>query len=157
MLSQHAPCGVENRTRAQCVRMEPRHHVGIGAPRDKADLLAVRFVSYRKRELPCELAHLPLRMLTDREPHPAQLRLGKPVEDIGLVLVLVARPQQTVPTADRITLDARVVPGGDTVQSQRGHLLQQERELDGLVAGNAGIARSPHSVLSGAVADYSAI
>src|SRR5205809_7919301 len=99
MLPKHAPCGVENRTRAQCVRMEPRHHVGIGAPWDKADFLAVRFVSYRKRELPRQFAHLPLGMLADRELHPASLRLGKPVEAIGLVSVLAAWRQQTVPIA----------------------------------------------------------
>src|SRR5436309_7427405 len=117
MLPKHAPCGVENRTRAQCVRMEPRPHVGIGAPWDKADFLAVRFVSYRKRELPRQLAHLPPGMLPDREPHPAQLRLGKPVEDLGLVPVMAACPQQTVPTAHRITFAARVVPRRETVQS----------------------------------------
>src|SRR5438046_10499535 len=99
MLPKHAPCGVENRTRAQCVRMEPRHHVGIGAPWDKADFLAVRFVSYRKRELHRQLAHLPIGMLADRETHPAPLRVGQLGAGYALDRLLVAYPKRWVQPA----------------------------------------------------------
>src|SRR5947209_18755920 len=102
MLPKHAPCGVENRTRAQCVRMEPRHHVGIGAPWDKADFLAVRFVSYRKLELPRLFGHLPLGILADLKPHPAQLRLVKTEKNKGIDHDMDAHLKHNVHTAHRI-------------------------------------------------------
>src|SRR5881296_2252131 len=46
-----------------------------------------------------------------------------------------------------------VVTGHDSIQPQRRHFVQQEGELDGLIARNTGIGCTPMGILAGEVAD----
>ena len=65
----------------------------------------------------------------------------------------IAGSQQMVPTRQAVFLDPSIVTGYDSIQPQRRHFVQQEGELDGLIAGNTGIGRTPVGILAGKVAD----
>ena len=85
--------------------------VAVVAARHEADLLALRLVSGREPQLAGDLAHLGLGQLAEREPRVLELVLAEPVQEVGLVLGLVAGPQE--PGAAVIAGDPpRVVTGG---------------------------------------------
>src|SRR5579875_727179 len=87
-----------------------------------------------------------------READGRQLLLGEAREDVGLVLVAV-RAAQEPDAARRVARHPGVVARRQEVHPEPPHALEEERELDGAVAGDAGVRRPTAGVLAGEVPD----
>ena len=94
MLPHPLAVGVDDRPglrRPAAARPERAADVAVG---DEADALALGLVGRRETEVARDVAHLGLGQLAEREPGVRELVLAQAVEEVGLVLVLVARPQR---------------------------------------------------------------
>src|SRR5581483_8973779 len=100
---------------------------------DEAHVLAVRLVRRAQAQARGVGAYLGLRELTNREEDARELGLPEHVQHVGLVLGLVGATAQ-VPPAGVITVDARVVSGGDSVEAELAGPVQEPVELEVPVA-----------------------
>ena len=81
----------------------------------------------------------------EREARGGELLLVEPVQEVGLVLALVARAQQP-PAAGRAH-PARVVAGRDGARAERVRVIEERAELDLAVAQHVGVRRAAAAVL----------
>src|SRR3972149_8241653 len=89
-----APIAVEDGARFRYpARASPQRRPDVAA-RNEADALALGLVRGREAQAPRDLTDLRFRQLTKRKPSIPHLLLTEPVQEVGLVLVLVASPQK---------------------------------------------------------------
>ncbi|NLB14053.1 MAG: hypothetical protein GX826_08570, partial [Gammaproteobacteria bacterium] len=99
---------------------------------DETDAGRILFRMHRKTGLARQLAHLRLGQFTDGKQRGGQRFLPERVQEIGLVLALVARAQQ--PVAAIALVDAGVVAGGDALRAECAGFVEEGAELDLAVA-----------------------
>ena len=119
--------------------------------RDEADVVGVRLAGDREAARGGLFPDPRLRRVAEREVCAGQLVGGQDTEDIRLVLRRVGGTVQLAPLG--AVEDARVVPGRDPVETEGDRLVQQRRELDPLVAPQAGVGRAAGGVLGREVVD----
>ncbi len=127
---------------------------GVIAPRNEADLVAVRLVGDRQIQVPRELAHRGLVERPHREDRVRQLRLRQGEEKIGLVLVRIEAAEESIPPRGLVALDPGVVPGADQPRPEAGRAVHQRRELQVAVAVYARDRRPSRRVLAHEVRDH---
>src|SRR6266516_3706925 len=108
----------------------------------KANALAVLAVAIGQVPLARQPPHFALVQVTDGEPQPAQLFLNERAQEVGLVLDLVRRAFQHANAV--AILDLRVVAADEFVEAWVD-LVEEQTELDSLVAPNVGTRRAPNT------------
>ncbi len=127
--------GVHHRTgpRPQPVAQPPAG-VAVG---DEADVMAVRLVRDRETAAGGLGPDLGLRGVPQREDRVHELFGTQRPQHVGLVLVRIHR------TAQHRAGQLGVMPGDDRVEAQRQRPVEHRRELDPLIAADAGVRRPP--------------
>ena len=115
------------------------------AVRDEAELLRLGLVCVRDTKPASSLSNLRLCQVAEREHEPLEGRLREPKEEIALVLVLVATPQEAE-LAVRGSGEARVVSRGDVACVEAARDLSEMGELHCPIAAHAGDGGPPRSV-----------
>src|SRR5262245_57703781 len=114
MLPHSLAVEVDDRPRRLLPTGPVAERIAVVAAGHEADLLALGLVGGHEPELAGDRTDLRLRQLAEREPGVLELVLAEAVEEVGLVLVLVAGSRQP---RDAVVVDdpPRVVPGRDRV------------------------------------------
>ena len=112
MLPDPLPVAVEQRPGLRHPAGPVPERVAVVAAGHEADLLALGLVGRGQAEAARDVADLGLGQLAEREPGVLELVLAQAVQEVGLVLVRVARPQQSRPPVGA-DVAPRVVPGRD--------------------------------------------
>ena len=137
MLPHPLAVAVEQRARLRHPAGALPQRVAVVAARDEADLLALGLVGRGETEAASHVPNLGLGQLAEREPGVLELVLAQAVQEVGLVLVRVARPEQPRP-AVRPDVAAGVVPGRDRLAVvQVARPAEQRAELHVRVAVDA--------------------
>ena len=97
MLPDPLAVDIDERARLRLPAGPLAERLAVVAAGDEADLLALGLVGGHEAEPARHVADLRLRQLTEREPRVLELVLAEAVEEVGLVLVLVARPGAAAP------------------------------------------------------------
>ena len=152
VLAEHVAAGVDDGSTTVDVAQllgEPAAGVAVA---DEADVVAVRLVGDGQTTPVGLLADDPLRGVAQREHRVRELVLGEHAEDVGLVLRHVLGPvhlDQPVGAGAQL----RVVTGDHCVEAERDRPVEHGRELDLLVAAQAGVGRAALGVLLQEVLD----
>ncbi len=142
MLPHPLPVRIDERPGLRVPAGPVAKRVAVVAARHEADLLALGLVGGGEAERPGDRPHLRLGELAQRETRVLQLVLAEPIQEVGLVLVLVARTGQSgAPVGAHHP--ARVVAGGDGVALvEVPRPAEQRPELDVRVAVDARAGRA---------------
>src|SRR6266516_2097698 len=108
----------------------------------KANTLAVLAVAIGQIPLARQPPHFALAQVTDGEPEPAQLFLIQRIQKVGLVFDRVRRAFQHASAV--AILDLRVVAADQFVEAWVD-LVEEQTELDSLVAPDVGTRRAPNT------------
>ncbi len=130
--------------------LEPAGVVAVG---DEADVVGVRLVGDQQPAAPGLEPDVGLGGVAEREQRVRELLLGEHAEHVGLVLAHVDGPvhlDQPVVTGPQLG----VVAGGHRVEAQVQRAVEHRRELDLLVAAQAGVRRPAGGVLGHEVLDH---
>src|SRR6185437_206145 len=114
---------------------------------NKADLLRVGLFRQAEPVLPRQSAHLRLAHFAQREARAAELFLGEPEEEVGLILCSIRRATQQPAVALRRKLAACVVAGGQQVCANLPSRDQKLIKLQVVVAQSARDGRAPGKIL----------
>ena len=119
---------------------------------DEADAGAVFFVVHRQRGIRGRGADLGLAQFSNGKQRARQLRLAKGVEEVTLVLVVVAAAQQPVYAVPAVA--ANVMAGRDELRPEVGGVFKKGFELDLAVTEDVGVRGSAGPVLGQEVLEY---
>ena len=142
MSSEYVPLHIDNITATCAVRaVFPQIRLVI-IMRDKTDLLALRLMCHRQMVFLCHAACFTLAEIAQRKDDMRQFFLIQMVEHIGLILIMIHSPTQTINTF-LIPIDACIVPRRDILCTDVFCRAEKPPELDVVIADNARIGRTP--------------
>ena len=141
VLAQHLAIEIHNLTRlGGDVLVEEGLHGTMGL--NQAQVLAFRLVGHMQPKLASKLPGLGLVIFPQGKEHRAQHILIQVVEEIGLILVAIERPQQLIAPLIRVVVRAGIVTGGNAIGSQLlAGIAQHGAKLHRLVALGTGERR----------------
>src|SRR5215472_11639758 len=111
---------------------------------DEADACRVLLGEGRNTLLARDRPYVALGQLAERKHRGSELFLRELVQEVGLVLARVDRPQQLHAIA--VVAKSRVVTRGDGFGAERARVIEKRLELDLVVAKDVGIGRSSGAI-----------
>src|SRR3954447_4565905 len=112
--------------------MEEPKQGGVVIVRNEAGLLAVRFPRHRQLPNARQFPHLILMLFSQRKEGVGELLLGKPVERVRLVFLLVHASPELPRGGYFVPCEARVVSRRDPFGAERTRAVGQRPELNQL-------------------------
>src|SRR5437660_9778439 len=89
----------------------------IVAARDETDFLGIRLLRQRQTLLACELPHLRLRHVAQREQRAAELLLRKAEQEVSLILAVIRGTLEQPTSSSLVVGDASIVAGCNLLRS----------------------------------------